>query len=281
MFATSIAAAQRPSTVTGDLRLHILKFGEQERTIRVWVPPGYDASGDQRYPVVYLHDAQHLFDAAISPSGEWKVDETLTQMARADEIDVPIVVGIDEGSATRIQELTYTQDGGRGGGGAAYEQFVVANVLPFVEKTYRVRSDRDGRIIGGSSLGATMSLELAMRHPELFAKVIAMSPSLWWDRQSLMRFVLQQPEALARTTIWLDIGEREGPVGSTRKALVDLTRGFSEILSAQGVPHQLVVDPIGEHNEASWARRFPAVMRYLLPPPPGKSTQPATRPAGG
>lgn len=269
-FAASIASGQTPRPDIGQLRQHELTFGEKKRAIRVWLPPGYDASGDRRYPVLYLHDGQNIFGSPTAPYGGWKVNQTLTELAKAGTVDVPIVVGIDNGGETRIDELTYTRDPqlNKGGNGAQYEYFITATVLPFVEETYRVRVDRDGRIIGGSSLGGTMSLELAMRHPDRFGKVLAMSPSLWWDRLSIPRSFAENPATLRETRVYVDIGQREGPVGPARAQYVAIGNQFDGLLTAGGAAHQFVIDPAGEHNEPAWARRFPAAIQYLLPPKP-------------
>ena len=107
------------STVVGNLKLHKIdsRILKQSRTIRVWLPPGYDANVNVRYSVLYMHDGQNCFDRATSAFGnEWQIDETLTKLINNKRVPPMIVVGIDNGLANRINEYTYNADSERGGG---------------------------------------------------------------------------------------------------------------------------------------------------------------------
>ena len=99
------------------------------------------------------------------------------------------------------------QDGG--GGGVAYADLVLHAVMPFVEKNYRVLPGAASTFIGGSSLGALVSLEIARRHPGIFSGVLALSPSLWWDNQTTIDDLAKDPAGLVGTRVWIDIGTRE------------------------------------------------------------------------
>ena len=169
-------------TVVGTLRIiQVSAAGPQgARTIRLWLPPGYgEAAAQQHFPVLYLQDGQNCFDRATSAYGsEWQVDETLTRLIAAGAVPPLIVVGIDNAGADRTHEYTFDvdpQDGG--GGGAAYADLVLHTIMPFVEKNYRVLTGPASTFIGGSSLGALVSLEIARRYPGIFSGVLVMSPS--------------------------------------------------------------------------------------------------------
>ena len=99
--AAALAADLPPSAGPGVRVLEPMTIPglDRERTIRLYLPPGYDAS-TKRYPVLYMHDGQNLFDDATSYVGEWGVDEALDALA-AEGLEL-IVVGIDHGGEKRF-----------------------------------------------------------------------------------------------------------------------------------------------------------------------------------
>ena len=264
-------AARRVSTRTGDIRLHAgfySKVLDNHRTLRVYLPPGYDTDGDRRYPVLYMHDGQNLFDAATSFAGvEWSADETAQRLILAEEIEPIIIVGIDH-TLSRMTEYTPRPDGESED---AYTRFVVQEVVPFIETTYRAEVSGGKRAVGGSSLGGLMSLYLAGAYPELFGRCAAMSPSLWWsDRWLLEAWREAWPEGLSGVRIWVDIGTREGgqqvETGEPGQAVLN-TRALVELLDEAGLsPDQdyRYVEAEGAwHNEQAWAERFEGVLRFF------------------
>ncbi|MBE7156896.1 MAG: hypothetical protein INR62_00415 [Rhodospirillales bacterium] len=266
----------RVNTVVGSLQIvQVPAFGSHgARTIRVWLPPSYDANGGQaRFPVLYLQDGQNCFDRATSAYGsEWQVDETLTRLIAEGSLPPLIAVGIDNAGVDRTREYTFDvdpQDGG--GGGAEYADLVLRGVMPFVEQAYRVQTGPAGTFIGGSSLGALVSLEVARRHPGVFGGVLAMSPALWWDNQTTVADTAADPAGLAGTRVWIDIGTREvvplAPAGSMdpqNQLAVEEARRLDDALRQAGIETKLTVDEGAQHNEIAWAKRFPAAVRYLL-----------------
>src|SRR5205823_7376853 len=162
-------------------------------------------------PVLYMHDGQNCFDRATSAFGnEWEIDETLTKLIADKTIAPIIVVGIDNGLGKRMNEYTYVADAKRGGGGAeVHEKFLLSEVRPLVEKTYRVEADKMHTFIGGSSLGGLNSLELARRNPDIFGGVIAMSPTVFWADHALLKAIEKDASSLSKARIWLDMGTAE------------------------------------------------------------------------
>jgi predicted alpha/beta superfamily hydrolase len=260
--------------VVGTLKLHEIesKSLDQSRTIRVWLPPGYDENSDGRYGVLYMHDGQNCFDRATSAFGnEWEIDESLTKLIDAKKIEPLIVVGVDNGGARRIAEYTFAAEPNRGGGeGAAHAEFLLREVKPFVNQTYRTLPESAHTILGGSSLGGLVSLEIARRHPDVFGGVIAMSPALWWADASLIRDVEREPGGLAGARVWLDMGTRENlaetaGAAAANERLIDAARRLSAALEKHGVEQRLVIDAEHpEHNERAWAERFPQAMEYIV-----------------
>lgn len=263
----SAGDAKPASTVVGTLTLHTIESKSlgKPRTIRVWLPEGYNAAAGPRYDVLYMHDGQNCFDRATSAFGhEWQIDETLTKLIADKSIRPIIVVGIDNGGASRIDELTYAADEQhRGGHAASYASFVIDEVIPLIDKIYRTNADAKHRYLGGSSLGGLVSLDIARRHPNTFAGVIAMSPSLWWPAELIIPAVEADAGGLRGTRVWLDMGTREGDAASQPQHVEEAKR-MDAALTKQNVEHQLMIDADAEHNETAWARRFPAAIQYLL-----------------
>ena len=249
-------------------------------TRRVWVylPPRYAAETGRRYPVLYLQDGQNVFDGATAfiAGREWEVDETAERLITGNEIEPLIVVAVDNGGERRIAEYTATRDGrvSAGGGAEAYGRMVVDELKPWVDRTYRTRPGRESTAIGGSSLGALVSLYLGLGHPDVFGRIAALSPSVWWDDAWIVRFVDDLP-AKPDTRVWVDIGTREGDEA------VPMTRRLRDALVRKGWREGLelrYVEATGaRHDEGAWAARTPDVLRFLFPPPPGA---PGPGPAG-
>jgi predicted alpha/beta superfamily hydrolase len=256
------------STLTGNFRLHSefpSTFLKHKRDVLVLLPPNYDTETERHYPVLYVQDGQNLFDAATAFGGnEWHVDETAQEMTAKSEIEPLIIVGIYNTGEHRIAEYTPSRDKKQnaGGEGRAYGRFVVEELKPFIDATYRTCSDRDNTGVAGSSLGGLISLYLALHYPYVFGRVAALSPSIWWDRRMILRLV----RALKRSTnqrIWIDAGTDEG------KTTLTNVRDLKELLLQKGWRQgedlaYLEVSGAG-HNEGAWAARFGAVLGFLFP----------------
>ena len=255
-------------TLTGDVRKHDAfhsRYLEHDRTIIVYLPPDYDERSADRYPVLYLHDGQNVFDRATSIGEEWHVDEKAQAMIIAEEIAPIIVVGIYNTGVHRIDEYAPTARPDKGGGGQAddYGRMLVEELKPFIDRTYKTLPSAASTAIGGSSLGGLLTMHLGLRYPTAFSKLAVMSPSVWWDD----RVILREVEALAQKLplrIWLDAGTAEGEqVIADAKALRDalVAKGWTI-----GDDLAYLEAPGGEHNEQSWGARIDAVLRYLFPP---------------
>ena len=169
-------------TVTGRIdTLTYLPFLNGRRCW-IYVPPGYDASTD-RYPVLYMHDGQNLFDASKSFAGEWHMDETCQALIAAGEIEPLLVVGI-ENSAARCFEYTPWPGGSgapcTGGGGDAYLQAIRDQLIPEVNRRYRTRTGPDNTFMAGSSLGGLITHYAGCMYADVWGRIAAFSSSLWW-----------------------------------------------------------------------------------------------------
>lgn len=276
------ASRRREST---DVRLHERFPSKQlgnERTIAVYVPPGYDdrKNTDRRYPVLYMHDGQNVFDPATSFLGiEWEADDHAERLIRAGRIVPIIIVGIYN-NADRMNEYTPYRDAGRatGGKGTAYGRFVVEEVKPFVDKTYRTEADRAHTAVAGSSLGGLISLYLAWTYPDTFSMCGALSPALMWNDGRILKEFRTQPARLRGVRYWVDMGTAEGRQIESFSRAIDSTRQLIDVFDAAGLSpgrdyyYQEVHQ--GEHNEAAWAARFDKVLLFFFSAPPKPAAAP-------
>ncbi|MCI0338283.1 MAG: alpha/beta hydrolase [Acidobacteria bacterium] len=257
-----------PHTLTGEFRHHPniqSKFLEHNRDIIVYLPPGYDRDIERRYPVLYLQDGQNLFDASTAFAGEeWGVDETAERLITSGQIEPLLIVGIYNTGIFRIDEYTPTYDARQKKGGKAdqYGRFIVEELKSFIDLSYRTFPEVEQTGLGGSSLGGLVTLYLGLKYPQIFSKLMVMSPSVWWDQRVILRTV-QSLRAKPSTRIWLDIGTKEGKytaghVRVLRDALI--TQGWRlkddlKFLEVNG----------GQHNEQDWGKRVEPALKFLFP----------------
>jgi predicted alpha/beta superfamily hydrolase len=258
------------------------RFLDLPRDVTVCLPPGYEARGRSRHPVLYLQDGQNLFDPAASFAGSsWEVPATLARLAAAGHVEAPIVVGVHNTPA-RIDEYTPTRDERimRGGRADEYVRFLAEELKPFIDERYRTRPGRAHTALGGSSLGGLLALHAGLRHGEVFGRAAALSPSLWWDEERLLGEIADggaaEPGAGARrlrgTRLWIDMGSAEscGPDQRPPCAIDAARRLVAALESAGLVPgrdYYYAEVTGGAHNERAWSDRFDRVLRFLFPPP--------------
>ena len=240
------------------------------RTITVALPPGYDDKSSRRYPVLYLHDGQNLFDPAEAAFGmAWDAHTTATRLALARRIRPVILVGIANTPA-RMDEYTYHRDARQdaGGLGSLYARFVLDEVKPFIDREYRTLPGREDTAVAGSSMGGLVSLSMAREHHERFAMCGALSPSLWWARGKVLAEYAEGGAWMRRMRFWIDMGTREGSRRGHVTPMIQNTRRLIGHLDRAGL------DPGrdyyywevagGEHNENAWAARFDKVLMYFF-----------------
>jgi predicted alpha/beta superfamily hydrolase len=263
----------RAGGAVGDLRLH--EFRSQvfrnTRFLRVWLPPGYeDAENSERYyPVLYLNDGQNLFEAAVAFGGvEWQVDETADRLIREAVVAPMIVVGLDNAGKDRLREymphrsmnpvILRVQ-------GRRYPDFLMKEVMPFVEQTYRVATSPGNTGLGGSSLGALIALYTVMARPGVFGRLLLESPSLWASNRQVIkdsRAVKVWPER-----IYLAAGTAEAGSPERDRTVVDDVRELAAILRRAVLTEsrlRLVIKDGAGHSEMAWAERFPDALRFLF-----------------
>jgi predicted alpha/beta superfamily hydrolase len=226
--------------------------------LTIYVPPGYD-EGVQRYPVAYLFDGQNLFGHEGTYAGGWHLHEALDARAAKGKT-VPLVVGIHHGGVSRLSEFTPWPIAGHPAWGDAFLGWVVETIVPAITAGWRVLTGPAHTLIGGSSLGGLMSLYGFLHHPEVFGRVLAMSPSVWVQDREMIKEFERLPMPAARR-LYVDAGGRELP------RTTEGCRALIEVLEAKGCVQgeDLMWRPVVKdgHNERAWRRRAPKALRYF------------------
>ena len=263
----------RATGATGDLRLHEFRsrIFKNTRFLRVWLPPGYDdpQNSGRYYPVLYLNDGQNLFESSTAFGGvEWGVDETADRMI-CEAIVLPmIIVGIDNTGKDRMREYMphpsmhpmMLRVKGR-----HYPDFLMKEVMPFVEHTYRVATGPENTGLGGSSLGALIALYTAIVRPGVIGRLLLESPSLWAsNRQAIKesRVVRIWPEKM-----FLAAGTAEAGNAERSRTVVDDVRELAAIMRRAVLSEnrlRMVIKENAGHTESAWAERFPEALQFLF-----------------
>lgn len=272
------SGAIRGESATGDLRLHEFpsRTFHNTRFLRVWLPPGYDDSENaaRRYPVLYLNDGQNLFESLSSFNGvEWQVDETADRLIREGTLPPLIIVGIDNAAQDRIREYMphrSLQPMIMRPQGSLYPKFLIKEVMPFVARNYRLATGPENTGLGGSSLGALISLYTAAVRPGVIGRLLLESPSLWASNRQMIR----QSRAIKRwpERIFLGTGTAESGRPDRDRSMVHDVRELAAIFRRTGLDDRhlkLFVDEGASHHESAWARRFPDALSFLFGNDPG------------
>lgn len=206
---SSSAVGQTPvSSGVEKLTIKSEVLGE-ERTILVRTPPGYETN-KARYPVLYMTDG----DVHIGHTGS-----TVEFLARNGRMSELIVVGIT--NTNRLRDLSPTHvktvnpDGAlqfpNSGGGDKFLKFIETELIPDIEKRYRVVPYR---VLAGHSLGGVFAIHAMVSRPELFNAYVAVSPALHWDNQAVVKraedFFKARKEM--NTTLYISLGREPGPI---------------------------------------------------------------------
>lgn len=268
------AVAQQPHTLTGDIRSHKgfhSKILNNDRDVLVYLPPGYDATKSRRYPVLYLHDGQNLFDGATSfiPGQEWRLDETAQALIVAGKIEPLIIVGVNN-TKDRISEYTPAEDAKYKMGGKAdlYGRMLIEELKPFIDTHYRTKRDARHTGLGGSSLGGLVSLYLTLKHNDVFGRAAVVSPSVWFANKQIVHYVEALPKR-ANVRIWMDTGTKEGRNSSDAQQAITDARLLKETLIKKGWKAGKDLSYFeaegAEHNERAWAARVESILTFLFP----------------
>lgn len=241
-----------PSTILGN-----------SRDLIVLLPRSYShpGSAQKRYPVLYMHDGNNLYDPSLAFGGvDWGVDEAVDELTGTGELPELIVVGIFNTPA-RMEEYTPVSDPEHGGGkGEVYRRFLVEELKPFIDKTYRTRPDRASTSIGGSSLGGLISLYIGLSNPDIFGGIIVMSPSFWWANGWVSDWVTKQ-KVRKDLRMWVDMGTQEGD------GMLEWVKTFDRVFDKtfpEVKNYRFYEIPGAGHNESAWRARIRFPLLFVI-----------------
>lgn len=270
-----LRGARKPNA--GDLHQHEVSsriLGSRE--VVVYLPPGYSEKDSFAYPLALLQDGQNIFDPRTAVFGvDWGVDETAERLIAEQQIRPVILVAVYN-SRDRIIEYTPFADPEHGGGGAAlYEEFLIEELLPFLQSRYSLSHRAEDRAVIGSSLGGLLALHLGWSHPKLFGAVGSLSPSLWWGRRGMISGFAGAAPPSPRPMIWIDGGTLENEEDANDNGVPDLIddlRTMRAVLLSHG--YELEKDLMyrevegQRHDEKAWSLRVGDVLKALFPTRP-------------
>jgi S-formylglutathione hydrolase FrmB len=240
----------------------------------VLLPPSYDSDKARRYPVVYFLHGLGQNEQAMIDSGGWNLTQDMWEQTQIGEF---LIVAPDGDRSFFIN----SRDGKR-----PYEDFLVDELLPFIDSRYRTKPGRHNRGIAGVSMGGYGALHLALRHPDLFGSVSANSAALianppegkvdsgsaeaisralggafgtpfdrvFWERNSPFTLVRDDPPP-AGLQIYFDCGT-EDDYGFNRGA-----QEFHDLLVSRHIPHEFHLYP-GGHDLSYFAEHLPESLEF-------------------
>jgi predicted alpha/beta superfamily hydrolase len=234
------------------------------RRICIYLPPGYK-NNNKQYPVMYMNDGQNLFDEATTAFGqEWGVDECLDSLIAGGK-PACIVVGIDNGGATRMNEynpyeFTYKDSATSKiflPQGNEYLQFLTQTLKPFIDKKYRTLSSKENTIIAGSSMGAVIAYYAAIKYAAVFGKAGIFSPAFYTAPK--IKLLTDSVTSKLATKFFFYMGEKEGG------AYVNDMKEVAEKLGANSnAMIYSVIDTGGKHNEKAWRKWFAGFYNWVM-----------------
>jgi predicted alpha/beta superfamily hydrolase len=246
------------STASKQVSTFTIDAPQLKASKKVWVylPKNYTTSA-KKYPVIYMHDAQNLFDAKTAAYGEWNIDETL------DSINAQvIVIGIEHGGDKRVDELTPYKNVKYGGGKADdYLDFIVKTLKPKVDAMYRTKNNAGNTAIFGSSIGGLVSFYAAVKYPDVFEKVGCFSPSFWFGRNEMNDLLAKTKDF--KTKIYFLCGDNEGDDDVIRDMKNVEHWVNTKRCECKKLNKEVIVEG-GQHNEKLWRESFKKAYLWLF-----------------
>lgn len=234
------------------------------RDIVVMLPAGYHSRKDssRRYPVLYMHDGNNLFDPRASYQGvDWGVDEAVAGLAACGEIEDVIVVGIYNTRARMVEYAPFADERQKQYQGLNYLKFIERELKPLIDSRFRTMPGPKHTAVGGSSMGGIISLFFGLSRPDLFTGMIVMSPALWWGRGRIAEVAAESNFNPETTRIWMDMGTEEGD------EMVDSTRKFDSEFRAlyPNFKNYLYEEFEGAtHSEGAWRERIGLALKHVF-----------------
>lgn len=225
-----------------------------KRDIIVWLPIGYNQqkNPDKKYPVLYMHDGQNIMDPKTAYVGkDWRVDETVMRLIKQKKIKEIIVVGIYN-TPDRLDEYSWSDKGQN------YLKFIVTELKPFIDSTYKTLSDKDNTAIMGSSMGGLISFYAGWHYPDVFSMAGCLSSSFYYNNDRSIKFVEDYKGSKKHVKFYIDHGE-DGNIRGQRMFVALSQKGY---VIGQDIDYYYA--PGAEHNEKEWAARLERPLLFFF-----------------
>ena len=262
----------------------------------IWLPEGYALHPRRRFPVLYMHDAENIFDPRLSNfDKEWRVDETIARMAARGDLRELIVVGL-RSPENRYQTLfpqklmhylpddirrsvTNIDVAGIAQGpalrGDRYAAMVARALKPQVDTIFRTLAGPEDTAVRGSSMGGLMSLYLIAEYPDVFGQAAGLSTHLPFANPqdgepeqraaqvaaAFARYFAQTRLNPARNRIYVDHG-----TATLDAAYPPFYKAFDAMMAARGwhgAAYESRAFFGAEHEENAWAQRLDIPLGFL------------------
>ncbi|MEQ9103944.1 MAG: alpha/beta hydrolase-fold protein [Rhodothermales bacterium] len=256
----------------------------EPREVQIWLPPGYEDAPEARYPVVYVHDGQNLFDPSRSPfsAHDWALDEIMTALVDTGAVRPAIVVGI-ESRGMRILEMAPEDimtgvfppdtlaearrqlEAGVGIPASApllgneYLAFVVDEIIPRVNAEYRTLTGPENTFIMGSSMGGLASIYALVKRPDVFGAAAALSTSWHLMGDYMLDWIAAEWPRSADVRLYMDHG-----TGASDRSVAPYQNDMDALLGTLGASYTSHVFEDAEHSEIAWRMRAHLPLQYLL-----------------
>lgn len=246
------------------------------RHVEIWLPPGYDSATTTRYPVLYMHDGQNLFDPRIANTGvDWGVDEAVARLVGRGTIPPVIVVGVWS-TAERGPEYSPWH------GASDYARFLVEELMPRVDAEFRTLTGPAHTAVMGSSMGGLLSYYLVTYHPDRFGACGCVSTHFPFSEKVVADFLRDTARTTAPDTVPYIVRDIERGLRVPRGARYWFDYGGQGLDAQYGPTHDavrawLVGQGLVEgrdfvirryadatHNEASWRARLEDPLTFLF-----------------
>lgn len=253
----NIPTKPKQSTAGKNVRILDTAFyiPQLNRTRRIWiyVPEDYTVS-KKKYPVLYMHDGQNLFEDSSSFSGEWGVDEFMdtTRLKQC------IVVGIDNGKEKRLNEYNpYDNERFGKAEGNAYVDFMAKTLRSYINKHYRTKRNRKYTLTAGSSMGGLISMYAVLKYPKVFGVAGVFSPAFWVAPQIVDDIRVKGKKV--KSKIYFYAGKQEGET-----MVPGMLKAFEEMMRVSSSKMITVIRDEGKHNETTWRKEFPLFCEWVM-----------------
>ena len=248
--------------------------------LTIILPPGYSPTGPL-LPVLYLNDGQDI--------PRLHLNNVLDSLYNAQTIR-PFVLIAPHANVDRIQEYgTATQADylNRGSKAAAYTDFVLTELMPYVQTHYRVSTLPADNVIAGFSLGGLSAFDIGFHHPERFSRVGVFSGSFWWrskkfssayddDTDRIMHSLVRKSTTKPAVKFWLQTGTHDETSDRNNNGVIDsiddtldiinelTTKGFHRETAGNQNDIRYVEVQGGEHNQKTWSAIMPDFLGWAF-----------------